>query len=180
MTGEEYKAFWHRAAMAFPSIAKLFTVVDFHSNRTLSDADREERHHLWKQTFYPLDNEDCNNALAEMVAGRIPGPTFDCSDFPGKIRAQASEYRNRRAKELANAGLQKSLRGDGKKIRCEIDAEVKEIERRAKALFISRRPDIEWPWKYLDVCNFDRRQRWELWQECVREVCEEIEQERAA
>jgi len=173
MNEPEYKAFWRSASLAYPRIAEFFSVVDFKSNEPLTDADWQDRHHLWKQTFFPLDNEDCQRALADMVAGTIAGPGFDCSDFPAKIRAQASEYRNRRAKELANAGLHQSLRGDGVKIRKEIHAGVSEIIRHAKALFIDRRPDIAWPWVYLDVCNFDRKTRWQLWQECVREACEQ-------
>lgn len=180
MTNEEYKAFWHRAAMAFPRIAEFFTVLDFHSRAELSEADREERHYLWKQTFYPLDIEDCQRSLADMIAGTIPGIGFDPSDFPAKIRAQASEYRNRRARELTNQTLHQNLRGDGKKVRAEMQAESAEIERKAKELFIERRPDIVWPWKYLGVCNFDRKERWNLWRECVREVCEEGEQEQVA
>lgn len=115
MTSEEYKAFWHRSAMAFPRIAEFFTVLDFNSKAELSEEDRDERHHLWKQVFFPLDNEDCLKSLADMVDGKISGPGWDCSDFPAKIRAQASEYRNRRARQLANDGLHKSLRGDGER-----------------------------------------------------------------
>lgn len=180
MNEAEYRTFWKRACLAFPRIAEFFAVADFKSNRPLTDEESKERHYLWKQTFYPLDNEDCQRALADMIAGTIPGIGFDPSDFPAKIRARASEFRNQRARELTNQTLHKSLRGDGKRIRAEMQAETTEIERKAKALFIERRPDIEWPWKYLGVINFDRRERWNLWLECVREVCEEGEQEQVA
>ncbi len=114
MTENEYKLLHRRAAIAFNRIAEFFLVRDFRTNQPLTEEDHAERHSIWKSTFLPLDYEDCNQALSDMIDGKIPDPGYDPSNFPAKIRARAMEFSAKRARDMANDRQRQKVSPAGK------------------------------------------------------------------
>jgi hypothetical protein len=122
MNDSQYRDFWKSCALAFPRIAEFFIFADFTTKRELDEAEHAQRHAIWKRTLLPLNIDDCDRALTDMVDGKITGPGFDPSDFPGKIRSRASEIANHRAREAANAKQRAAVSGERWSLRGDMEA----------------------------------------------------------